>query len=279
MPSPSGPPNHASTRLLVGSIMAASLGYVLWSCLTLDHPLRTGSPFSLCALVLVVLCVVLFAALPQRSGAPPEGPGWHAALVWIPWPFALGPLVLVSSEPGLLPWLWPLLLLPLTALVLVFLSHRARRRSGPDRPRGYATRPARSFGTAALTTALVSITLHLLLTSTALKQGGPSFSLVLCVLVAVLVTQILLGVARALPARTAGTEEPRADGGAVFVWVAWPMVLVAALPTVTNLIHPDGASSLWPLGLFPLGALGFAVLSTRAFSRERAERVKEGGSA
>lgn len=276
MPSPSGPPIHASTRLWVGSITAAALTTVLWSALTAGHPVLTGSSFSLCALVLLLLGVLFAAALPQRPGVPPT-PERSAPFAWLPWPFALLPLLSVSAEPRFLPWLWPLLLLPLTALLLAFLAARARRRAGSDAPRGHPTRAAQRFGTAALTTALVSLTLHMLLTNEALIQSGPSFSFALFILVAVLVVQILQGVARTLPPGIAGSGKPPANG-AVFVWLAWPMVPLAALPIATYLVHPVGPSSLWPLGLLPLGALGFAVLSTRGYSRERAERAQKGES-
>ncbi|WP_146223272.1 hypothetical protein [Nocardiopsis sp. L17-MgMaSL7] len=101
--------------------MAAILCVTLWFTLTTGHPLHHGST-SLLALAFSSLCVLYLAALPQRPGAPSARPEQAVAFVWMPWLVAVIPLSLVFSETGLLPWLWPLLLLPLTALFPAFLA-------------------------------------------------------------------------------------------------------------------------------------------------------------
>lgn len=252
--------------------MAAILCVTLWFTLASGHPLHHGST-SLLALAFSSLCVLYLAALPQRPGAPSARPEQAVAFVWMPWLVAVIPLSLVFSETGLLPWLWPLLLLPLTALFLAFLATRAHRRPVPGAPRGYSTAASQSFCTAVVAAALVSFLLYSILTNGSINQSRPFFVLMLFALVAVLVGQILVVIAPALPGRFAGTPRPPVVS-VVFVWLAWPMALVAALPAALNLIHPLGVPSLWPLALFPLGATGFAVLSTRAYLWERAELGK-----
>lgn len=262
---------------------AAVLGNALWFTLTTGHPLRQdpGSfPLAFFALVFICLAVLFLAALPRRLGEPVIPPGYRRTFVWLPWLLAMTSLLVVSSDLRLLPWLWPILLLPLAVLVLAFLATRAHLRPAPapasKTPKRYPPSASQSFGTAALTAALLSLMLNRLLVSEQTLLSQTAFSLVLLCLVAVLTAQVFLAAAPALPPRFSQSREPPMVTSA-FVWIAWPMVLVSALPITLALLDPHHLSSLWPFGLFPLGALAFAFLCTRAHLQERAEQQTVGG--
>ncbi|MFE9244624.1 hypothetical protein [Nocardiopsis sp. NPDC006938] len=264
MPSPSGSPHPTATRLAVAAGMAAVLGQSLWFTLTTGHPLREGSAFHLLALVLVVLCVLGAAALPRRPGA---GEGLPPLLVWSAWPLAAVSTLVVLSEPGLLPWLWPILPLPLSALALVLLATLAHVRPSRARLAPRRSSPSQSLSVGATGLALVSLVLYVVLTNTGLSRTW--FVLLLLVLVAVLLVAGVLQTVVPLPSdrSDARTGPPTASGP--LVGVSWAMSVVSALPFALVLAGSGDPRVWWPLGLFPLAALALAALGHRAHLRER----------
>lgn len=280
MRSPSGPPIHPSTLLGASSLMGALLSTTLWGTLTTGHPLRRepGSfPLTFSALAFICLVVPFLAALPRRPGETVIPPVHRGPSIWLPWLLALTPLLPVSSELRHFPWLWPLLLLPLAALALAFLATRAHFRpsAASAHTKRYPPSASQSFGTAALTAAVLSMLLNTLLTGEQVLRSQAAFSLMLFFLVAVLAAQVFLAAAPALPPRFSQSRKPPM-ATSVFVWIAWPMALVSATPITLELLAPRHLSSLRPFGLFPLGTLVFAFLCTRAHLQERSEYRSKG---
>lgn len=105
-----------------------------------------------------------------------------------------------------------------------------------------------------------------------LWQDIGSFPLAFLALVSICLVTLYLA---ALP-RHAGESVVPPGYRATFVWIAWPMVPVSAMPITLALLDPSDLSALWPFGLFPLGALAFALLCTHAYRQERREHRPKG---
>ncbi|GAA1458094.1 hypothetical protein NE857_20265 [Nocardiopsis exhalans] len=274
MRSPSGPPIHPPTLLGACSVTAACLGTLLLVTLTAGHPLLGGFPYAFLGLALTTLSTVYLAALPRRPGPPPPAPAHTGRLLWMSWLLAAVVLLGVATELRSTPRLWPLLLLPLAGLFLAYLATRAHHHPAPVEPRRYPPSASQNFGTAALTiTVLGQMFLYFLHTVHPL-QARPGYALILLFLVGMLVALVLQAAEPVLPPRFSGSSKPPMVTS-VFMWLAWLMVPLSAIPSTVTLIEPRQAASLWPFTLFPAAALLFAVLSTRAHRQERARQRQE----
>ncbi|MGW9555686.1 hypothetical protein ACWGSK_14380 [Nocardiopsis sp. NPDC055551] len=138
-------------------------------------------------------------------------------------------------------------------------------------PRSSPARECLLLGVCAMMSGQFSMMLRMVLTDHhPLHDPGVASIVMSGLLVLLMITVLFVLAGPALPRPFREPEDPPPPAPStprIMTWISWVMVVVPALMLGSELRH---LPALWPLALFSVAGLVFALLCTRVHRRERA---------